>query len=65
MVLTGANSLLDKLVQMGLVDAEQAMMARMMSGMLLQPGDGPDTLVSEIAVSPSGQITANGAPLPF
>ena len=64
-VLTGANSLLDKLVQMGLVDAEQAMMARMMSGMLLQPGDGPDTLVSEIAVSPSGQITANGAPLPF
>lgn len=64
-VLTGANRLLDRLVQMGLVQPEEAMTARMMSGMLLRPGEGPDTLVSDIAVSPSGQITANGAPLPF
>ena len=64
-VLTGANQLLDRLVQMGLLQPEEAMTARMMSGMLLRPGDGPDTLVSEIAVTPSGQVTANGAPLPF
>lgn len=64
-VLTGANQLLDRLVQMGLVQPEEAMTARMMSGMLLRPGEGPDTLVSEIAISPSGQVTANGAPLPF
>lgn len=64
-VLTGANQLLDRLVQMGLLQPEEAMTARMMSGMLLRPGDGPDTLISEIAVTPSGQVTANGAPLPF
>lgn len=64
-VLTGANRLLDRLVQMGLIQPEEAMTARMMSGMLLRPGSGPDTLISEIAVTPSGQITANGAPLPF
>jgi hypothetical protein len=65
MVLTGANALLDRLVQMGLLQPEDAMSARMMSGMLLRPGDGVDVLVSEIAVSPSGQVTANGVPLPF
>ncbi|MEO1308644.1 MAG: DUF2125 domain-containing protein [Pseudomonadota bacterium] len=58
--LIGANALLDKLVQMGLVPQEQAMGARMMSGMAFRPGEGEDTLVSEIVVEPNGQVTANG-----
>ncbi|MEL6312074.1 MAG: DUF2125 domain-containing protein, partial [Pseudomonadota bacterium] len=44
----GANGLIDRLVQMGLIQEQQVMMARMMIGMLAIPGDGPDTLVSEI-----------------
>ncbi len=56
----GANGLLDKLVQMGLVPDEQAMGARMMLGLFARPGDGEDTLVSTIDVSPDGSISANG-----
>jgi len=65
LTLTGGQSLLDTLVSMGLIMEEQAMMARMMTGMLARPGDGPDTLVSEITLQPDGTILANGAPLPF
>lgn len=61
----GANGLIDRLVQMGLIQEQQVMMARMMIGMLATPGDGPDTLISEITVRPDGSILANGAPLPF
>lgn len=63
--LTGANALLDKLVQMGLLPADQAAGVRMMSGLLLRPGGGEDTLESEITITPDGKILANGAPLPF
>lgn len=58
--LVGANELLDKLVQMGLVPQEQALGVRMMSGMAFRPGEGEDTLVSEIVVAPNGEVTANG-----
>lgn len=63
--LVGGNGLLDKLVQMGLLPQDQAMGVRMMSGMFLRPGDGEDTLTSEIQVTPQGQVLANGTPLPF
>jgi hypothetical protein len=63
--LRGGNALLDRLVQMGLLPEEQAMMTRMMTGMIAKPGDGPDTLVSEIEIGPDGTVLANGAPLPF
>jgi hypothetical protein len=63
--LTGANALLDKLVQMGLLPSDQAAGVRMMSGLLLRPGGGEDTLLSEITITPDGKILANGAPLPF
>lgn len=63
--LVGGNGLMDKLVQMGLLPEDQAMMGRMMAGMLAKPGDGPDTLISNIAITPDGQVLANGAPLPF
>lgn len=58
--LTGGNTLLDKLVNMGLVPGDQAMGARMMLGLFARPGDGPDTLVSTIEVTPEGALMANG-----
>ncbi|MCE8457742.1 DUF2125 domain-containing protein, partial [Rhodovulum sulfidophilum] len=58
--LEGANALLDKLVAMGLVPEDQVMGLRMMMGMFARPGDGPDTMVSEITVSDGGQVRANG-----
>ncbi len=58
--LTGGNTLLDTLIEMGLVTTDQAMGARMMLGVVARPGDGPDTLVSEIEVNEEGHIFANG-----
>lgn len=64
LTLEGGNGLLDRLVTMGLVPEDQANMVKFMSGTFLRPGDGPDTLVSEIGVS-NGTLTANGNPIPF
>jgi hypothetical protein len=50
---------------MGLLPSDQAAGVRMMSGLLLRPGGGEDTLLSEITITPDGKILANGAPLPF
>ena len=58
--ITGAQGLIDKLIQMGLLPEDQAMGARMMLGMFARPGDGPDTLTSKIEVNPDGSILANG-----
>jgi len=58
--LVGGNGLLDRLVQMGLVPQDQAMGVRLMSGMFLRPGDGPDTLESVIEITEDGGILANG-----
>ncbi|MCU0855277.1 MAG: DUF2125 domain-containing protein [Rhodobacteraceae bacterium] len=58
--LVGGNGLIDKLVQMGLVPEDQAMGARMMLGLFARPGDGADTLVSEITLQEDGAILANG-----
>ncbi|MBK1634241.1 DUF2125 domain-containing protein [Rhodovulum adriaticum] len=58
--LVGGNALLDKLVNMGLVPAEQATGFRMMLGLFARPGAGGDTLVSEITVTENGQVLANG-----
>ncbi len=60
LALTGGNTLLDTLVGMGLIPQEQAMGARMMTGMFARPGDGPDTLVSTIEMKEDGSILANG-----
>lgn len=60
MMLVGGNALLDTLVEMGLVPEDQAMGARMMLGMFARPGDGEDTLVSEITFQEDGAILANG-----
>lgn len=58
--LVGANGLIDKLIQMGVVSDQDATGARMMMGMVAVPGDGPDTLNSDIEINDQGQIMANG-----
>lgn len=58
--LVGANGLIDNLITMGLLSDSDAMGARMMMGMFGVPGEGEDTLTSEIKVSEDGQIHANG-----
>ncbi|MEM9477327.1 MAG: DUF2125 domain-containing protein [Pseudomonadota bacterium] len=58
--LTGANTLLERLVSMGILPEEQAMGAQMMLGLFAQPGPGPDSLTSTIEVAPDGSVSANG-----
>lgn len=54
----GANALIDKLIAMGLIPAEQAMMPRMMLGMFAKT-TGDDAVQSVIEVK-DGQVLANG-----
>lgn len=56
----GANGLIDKLIEMGLVTDEDAMGARMMMSMFGVPGEAPDTLSSKIEVNEQGHVLANG-----
>lgn len=58
--LVGANGLMDKLVAMGLIGDQEVMGARMGMGMLAVAGDGEDTLISKIEMTPDGHIFANG-----
>jgi hypothetical protein len=58
--LVGGNALLDKLVGMGLIPQEQATGFRMMLGLFARPGEGADTLVSDIKLTEDGQVLANG-----
>jgi len=57
--LTGANALMDKLVAMGLVPADQVMGFRMMLGMFAVPA-GDDAVTSKIEFKEDGGIYANG-----
>ncbi|MBE1285272.1 MAG: DUF2125 domain-containing protein [Rhodobacteraceae bacterium] len=58
--LNGANALIDKLIQMGIVGEEEAMGARMMMSMFAVPGEGDDALKSQIDFTEEGHILANG-----
>jgi len=58
--LVGINGLMDTLVSMGLLPQEQVMGARMMMGIFATPGEGEDTLKSELTVTDDGQVLANG-----
>ena len=58
--LVGGNTLLDTLVNMGLLPEEQATGVRMMMGLFAVPGEGDDTLTSTIEVNEAGQVLANG-----
>ena len=57
--LVGANALLDKLVALGLVPADQVMGFRMMAGMFTTVGAEPDTLTSTLEFKDKG-FFANG-----
>lgn len=57
--LVGGNTLIDKLVAMGLLPDDQAMGARMMLGLFAVPS-GEDTLTSTIEFRADGGIYANG-----
>ena len=57
--LRGANALIDDLVEIGIVSADQAMMGRMMMGMFATPV-GDDELTSTLEVKGSGSVIANG-----
>ncbi|PIB23095.1 hypothetical protein BFP76_08700 [Amylibacter kogurei] len=61
--LKGAQGLLKKLTEIGLVPAQNAMMIQGMSAMFFRPGGGDDHLTSEIKLSKDGGITANGMPI--
>lgn len=61
--LAGANALLDRLTQAGLLPMEQAAMVRGMVGMFARPGPTMDTLETTITFLPGGGLTANGIPL--
>ena len=58
--LQGANTLIDKLVAMGILPEQQAMGARMMLGVFAVPGPGDDSLTSKIEFTEDGQVLANG-----
>ena len=55
----GANALIDKLIAMGSLPEDQAMMGRMMMGMFATP-TGDDELTSKIEVNDEGHLIANG-----
>ena len=59
LALNGANGLLDRLVQAGLIPEDQVMMGRMMLGMFAVPV-GDDMLTSTIEFTAEGGILANG-----
>jgi Uncharacterized protein conserved in bacteria (DUF2125) len=55
----GVNGLIDKLVALGLLPQDQADQGRMMMGMFLKPGDGEDSLVTQVEAKDGG-IFVNG-----
>jgi len=58
--LVGGNSLLDKLIAIGILPEEQASGMRMMMGLFARPGEAEDELISTIEVNAEGQVLANG-----
>jgi len=56
----GLNKMMDTLVQIGLLEEDQAFGARMGLGLFTVAGDGEDTLVSHIETTGDGHVLANG-----
>jgi hypothetical protein len=63
--LSGGNGLIEKLSQMGLLPPDQVMGAQMILGLFARPTEEPDVVTSRIEVDASGQLVANGQPLPL
>lgn len=60
LALRGGNTLLDTLVEMGLVPEEEAMGARMMLTLFTRPGETDDELLTTLEVREDGAVLANG-----
>ncbi|GAA4220127.1 hypothetical protein GGQ68_000625 [Sagittula marina] len=60
LTISGVNGVIDKLIEMGFVQEQDAMGARMMLGMFTVPGAEPDTATSTILVNDQGHVLANG-----
>jgi len=60
---SGLDGVIETLAGMGVLPPEIMMSARMMMGLMLVPGDRPDTYTSVIEVAPDGTVSANGVPL--
>jgi hypothetical protein len=58
-VLSGLNTLMSSLLDMGIIDSEQMFMARMMLGGFMTP-TGEDELTSDFEFTPDGGFYANG-----
>lgn len=58
----GADALMTKLTEAGILPAQNAMMAKGMMGVFFQ-SRGLDELFSQIVIGPDGSISANGFPL--
>lgn len=58
--LVGGNTLLDSLVELGILPQDQATGVRMMMGLFATPGEGEDKLTSRIEFTEDGQVLANG-----
>ena len=56
----GANGLIDRLIELGVVSEQDAMGARMMLAMFAVSGSEPDSVSSTIEINDRGQILANG-----
>ncbi len=56
---TGANTLLDTLVDAGIVPQSEIGMGRMMLGMFTRP-TGDDALSSKLEITPDGEVRVNG-----
>jgi hypothetical protein len=62
--LKGAQGLIGKLTEIGLIPTQNAMMIQGMTAMFFQPGDGgKDHLTSVIEMTKDGHIIANGMPI--
>ncbi len=59
--LEGVNTAMDKLINLGLLNPESAMQARMMMGMMMRPVEGAeDTQTSEVEFRDDGSVFVNG-----
>ncbi len=58
--LTGGNTLIDKLVNIGLLQQEQVMGARMIMAIFTNQVEGEDTMTSKLVVDEAGSVFANG-----
>ena len=58
--LTGIDTLLDRLVAMGLLPEDQALGARLALGLFGDPVEGEDAFTSKIEINGEGHLLANG-----